>query len=92
MWQDVTYDNVKSHKKARFYPLSRKRIVGKTTRRGVQFDPPPSLFRVKEDIARAKNFLELYKLLMIFVHLMVEENFKIHTKTYILSKELVLNV
>ena len=37
--KDVTYDNIKSHKKKELHPLSRRYIYGKTTRVG-QFDPP----------------------------------------------------
>ena len=29
--KNVTYDNIKSHKEAEVYPLSRKYIFGKTT-------------------------------------------------------------
>ena len=32
--KDVAYDNIRSHKKAELHPLSRKHILGKTTRRG----------------------------------------------------------
>ena len=35
----MTYDNIKSHKKARFQSLSRKHIFGKTTGGG-QIDHP----------------------------------------------------
>ena len=42
----MTYNNVKSHKKAGFHSLSRKHIFGKTIGRG-QIDTP-SLLRVKE--------------------------------------------
>ena len=38
--KDVTYDDIKSHKKAGLHPLSEKYIFGKTTGRG-QIDPPP---------------------------------------------------
>ena len=45
--KDVTYDNIKSHKKTELHPLSRRYIFGKTTGKG-QIDPrPSSLLRVK---------------------------------------------
>ena len=37
--RDVTYENIKSHKKAGFHPLSIKHIFGKTTGAS-QIDPP----------------------------------------------------
>ena len=41
----VTYDNIKSHKKLKLQPLSRKNIFGKQL--GGQIDPtPPAVFRV----------------------------------------------
>ena len=40
--KDVTYDNIKSRKKAEVHPLSRKHIFGKTTqgRKGVKLTIP----------------------------------------------------
>ena len=38
--KDVTYDNIKSHRKPRFYSYSEKHIIGTPP-------PPPSCFRVK---------------------------------------------
>ena len=43
--KDVTYDDIKSHKKPRLHPLSRRYIFGKTTEEG-QINPPSRL-RVK---------------------------------------------
>ena len=40
----MTYDNIKSHKKGGFYPLTRKHIFGKTTGGGevkLTLPPPP---------------------------------------------------
>ena len=48
--KDVTYDNIKSHKKPGLHPLSEKCIFGKTTGWGGQIDPPllHSLYRVNK--------------------------------------------
>ena len=40
--KDVTYDHIKSRKKARLYPLFRRYIFGKNTEEGGgQIDPSP---------------------------------------------------
>ena len=39
--KDVTYDNIKSHKKARFHPLFRMYIFRKNTR-GIRLNPLPT--------------------------------------------------
>ena len=41
--KDVTYDNIKIHKKAGLHPLSRRCILEKTT--GGQIDPIPQPFK-----------------------------------------------
>ena len=40
--RDVTYNNMKSHKKARFHPNFRIYIFGKTTGWGVKLPHPPA--------------------------------------------------
>ena len=53
--KDVTYDNIKSHAKARPHPLLRKYIFGKSTGGKGQIDPlPPTLifFWVKKSAIR----------------------------------------
>ena len=44
--KDVTFDNVKNHKKTGLYSLSRRNIFGKTTGRKVVNLAPPSCLRV----------------------------------------------
>ena len=46
--KDVTYDNIKSHKKPGLHALSRKCISGKTTGEGGGSSWPPSLLKVKD--------------------------------------------
>ena len=58
--KDVTYDHIKSRKKARLYPLFRRYIFGKNPAAGGgQIDPspsPPSRFSVKPRSSRPKMF------------------------------------
>ena len=43
---DVTYDNIKSHKKPRLHPFSIRCIIGKNRGGLVKFTPPSSCLRV----------------------------------------------
>ena len=48
--KDVTYDNIKSHKKSWFHPLCRRYVFGKTTDVGQITPPapvPPRFFMIK---------------------------------------------
>ena len=48
--KNVTYDNIKSHKKPGLHPLSRRYIFGKTTGgvKGAQIDLSASILRVNK--------------------------------------------
>ena len=52
--KDVTYDNIKSHKKTGCYPFSEKHIFGKTKGEGGKLTSP-SLFRVNINLKRVNS-------------------------------------
>ena len=57
--KDVTYDNIKSHKKPGFYPLFRRYIFQKTTGKEGQIDPP-AVLELKLSLGEDPNHFTLH--------------------------------
>ena len=52
----MNYDNIKSHKKPGFHPLSKRCIFGKSTG-GSNWPPSPSLLRVNQRVGPSGDLL-----------------------------------
>ena len=64
---DVTYDNVKSHKKPRLHPSTRRYIFGKTTGVGVKLTPHLPILTPHPSLVSVKlNYIFTLLLLWIF--------------------------